>query len=149
MYPDMALVLYLYMYIFINVQVKGCQEKIALSDLWRTARLSFQIALYSLVKHRENLMLHQKSLRALYPPPVKNRNYDVFHYVHHHQWFSTSVNLATSGYWPLKQRIMVLNGWQQSGTQSPLSLWSWDGRRVWLGQNWLADHVTTVSVKCI
>ena len=50
--------------------MKGCLEK-ALGVFWLTARVSFQIALYSLVKHRENLMLHQKLLRALFHAPLQ------------------------------------------------------------------------------
>ena len=34
------------------------------SDFWSFAKLSFQIALYSLVKEKENLTLHQKYSHA-------------------------------------------------------------------------------------
>ena len=38
-----------------------------LSDIWLSTRFSFQIALYSLVKQKENLTIHQVSLyRALF-----------------------------------------------------------------------------------
>ena len=54
-----------------------CLEK-APSDIQKIDRLSFQIALYPLVKQMENLtLLHQKSLRALYHAPP-----EVYMYAH-------------------------------------------------------------------
>lgn len=35
-------------------QLKGCLGKKALSDFWLIVRLSLQIALYSLLKHKES-----------------------------------------------------------------------------------------------
>ena len=44
---------------------RGAWKK-ALSYVWLTTRFSFQIALYLLVKQKENVKLHQVSLRALF-----------------------------------------------------------------------------------
>ena len=49
---------------FSNISWRGAW-KTALSDFWYIARFSFQINLYLIVKYKENLTLHQKSLRAL------------------------------------------------------------------------------------
>ena len=45
--------------------------KNALSDVWLTARFSFQIALYLRVKQTENLTLHQVPLWALFHAPLQ------------------------------------------------------------------------------
>ena len=50
-------------------QLKGCLEKSPKCLLINSARFSFQIAFYSLVKHKEKLMLHQESVRALSTHP--------------------------------------------------------------------------------
>ena len=48
---------------------RGAWKK-ALSDVSQTTRFSFQIALYLLVRQKENLTLHQVSLRALFRASV-------------------------------------------------------------------------------
>ena len=49
---------------------RGVWKK-ALSDVWLTTRFSFQIALYLLVKQKENLTLHQVSLRPFFCAPLQ------------------------------------------------------------------------------
>ena len=49
---------------------RGARKK-ALSDFWSVARFSSQIALYSLVEQKENMILHQKSLGTLFHTPLQ------------------------------------------------------------------------------
>ena len=56
---------------FTHIPNKGvCGEK-ALSGVWLTTRFSFQVALYLLVKQKENLTQHKVSLRALLRAPLQ------------------------------------------------------------------------------
>ena len=55
--------------------------KKALSDVWLTTRFSFQIALYLLVKQKENLTLHQVSIiRTLFCTPFQLTKETYFFY---------------------------------------------------------------------
>ena len=50
--------------------------KKSLSDFWLTTGFSFQIALYLHVRQKENLTLHQVSLRTLFLAPLQLKDWE-------------------------------------------------------------------------
>ena len=58
------------LFFYMGNEWQGTWKK-ALSDMWLTTRFSLQIALYFLVKKKENSTLYRVSLRALFRAPFK------------------------------------------------------------------------------